>query len=148
MSARGLAPGLADAVGAEIRHRLAALELRASAHPRPVDLELVREGLRVLIGTWRRLLAAHAADEDGRCPECPRGWLRRRRWPCAVWTVAHEHLVTLEGPAPRVPAQTARGVRSGAPRLRSGTGSATPRPGVTLIARHARSGAHHRKECA
>lgn len=53
---------------------------------------LARTEIRRLTDGWRRLLAEHQPDEDGRCQHCS-GWLKRRRWPCQVWLAAHQHLI-------------------------------------------------------
>ncbi|MGH3912710.1 MAG: hypothetical protein ACRDTC_04775 [Pseudonocardiaceae bacterium] len=41
---------------------------------------------------WRQVLIGHQPDLNGRCPMCS-GWLRRRRWPCQLWMIAHGHLI-------------------------------------------------------
>jgi len=46
---------------------------------------------------WRALLDQHAPNERGRCPQCS-GWRRGRRFPCTVWTTAHQHLIAADGP--------------------------------------------------
>jgi hypothetical protein len=51
------------------------------------DSEIVR-----LTETVREMLAQHGPDGRGCCRQCS-GWLRRRRHPCSVWTVAHQHLI-------------------------------------------------------
>lgn len=56
------------------------------------DTELAR-----LAAAWRELLAAHAPDEHGRCPQCS-GWRRPRRHPCSAWTIAYQHLIAADGP--------------------------------------------------
>ena len=72
--------------------RLAALdEVAGKADPSTL-LPLARTELRRLADGWRRLLAAHRADEDGRCAAC-RTRIRARRWPCQVWRAAHEQLI-------------------------------------------------------
>lgn len=95
-----LTGGVSRALAEEVLGRLRQLDLvAAGARRSAVEVERIREQLRQLIGLWRRLLQAHAADETGRCPQC-RTWRRsRRRWPCAVWWLAHEKLVTYEFPA-------------------------------------------------
>lgn len=70
-----------DEIAAGVRRRNAA------------ELERIRTEMAGLIVSWRRLLQLHQAGEDGRCLRC-RGWIRRRRWPCAVWTTAHASLIT------------------------------------------------------
>jgi len=72
--------------------RLAALdEVAGKADPSTL-LPLARTELRRLADGWRRLLAVHRADEDGRCAAC-RTRIRARRWPCQVWRAAHEQLI-------------------------------------------------------
>ncbi|HEX3782953.1 MAG TPA: hypothetical protein VHX38_25075 [Pseudonocardiaceae bacterium] len=55
-------------------------------------LPLARSELYRLADGWRLLLTVHSAGADGRCRACP-GWVRRRRWPCPVWLMAHRHLL-------------------------------------------------------
>lgn len=50
-----------------------------------------------LTAAWRGLLDQHVPDEQGRCPQCF-GWRRGRRFPCTVWTTAHQHLIAADGP--------------------------------------------------
>lgn len=72
--------------------RLAAVEeltVRAGA---TLSAPLARRHLRTITDGWRELLVQHQPDSTGRCPVCS-GWLRRRRWPCAVWVTAHQHLI-------------------------------------------------------
>ena len=58
-------------------------------------LSLARRELPRLTQGWRALLAAHAPDSRGRCPECSSRW-RPRAAPCSVWEAAHEHLISAE----------------------------------------------------
>lgn len=58
-------------------------------------LSLARTELPRLTHGWRTLLATHAPDPRGRCPECSSRW-RPRVAPCSVWRAAHEHLVSAE----------------------------------------------------
>jgi hypothetical protein len=58
-------------------------------------LSLARSELPRLTQGWRALLAAHAPDPRGRCPECSSRW-RPRAAPCSVWEAAHEHLISAE----------------------------------------------------
>lgn len=51
------------------------------------DTEIVR-----LTDTVREILAQHDVDDHGRCRQCS-GWFRHRRYPCSVWTVAHQQLI-------------------------------------------------------
>lgn len=56
-------------------------------------LPLARSELSRLADGWRLLLTVHSSGDDGRCRACP-GWVRhRRRWPCPVWLMAHQHLL-------------------------------------------------------
>ncbi len=55
-------------------------------------LPLARNELYRLAEGFRRLLAEHRPDTEGRCQACP-GPFRGRRWPCSVWTTAYRYLV-------------------------------------------------------
>lgn len=115
----GLAAGLASDMVTETYARLEVLQRAAAGLLRPSreELERLRADMAVLVAGLRKLLAAHAADEHGRCPQC-RGWLRRRRWPCRVWRSAHENLVTCDA----VP----RAQRAPVPPPDLGSGASTP----------------------
>ena len=87
-------PDVDESLRQAVLHRLTALEQIAeddtglAAHP-----GLARNELSRLADGWRLLLTVHGAGEDGRCRACP-GWVRqRRRWPCPVWLMAHQHLL-------------------------------------------------------
>ena len=58
-------------------------------------LSLARSELPRLTQGWRALLATHAPDSRGRCPECSSRW-RPRGAPCGVWQAAHDHLISAE----------------------------------------------------
>jgi hypothetical protein len=113
-SARSSDPGSPDvdeSLRQAVLHRLTALEQIAeddtdlAAH-----LPLARSELSRLADGWRLLLTVHGAGEDGRCRACP-GWVRqRRRWPCPVWLMAHQHLLGDTVPA-RLPPTRRRPLR-------------------------------------
>lgn len=76
----------------DVLERLDLLERAASRGDARTLLPLARTELRRLAEGWRRMLAVHQPDEDGRCTTCL-AWLRRRRWPCQIWVKAHLHLI-------------------------------------------------------
>lgn len=49
-----------------------------------------------LAETVREMLARHGPDANGYCRQCS-GWFRRRRHPCSIWTIAHQHLIGQHG---------------------------------------------------
>ncbi|MDQ3276292.1 MAG: hypothetical protein M3Q39_15035 [Actinomycetota bacterium] len=65
------------------------------------DTEVAR-----MTAAWRVLLAQHKPNEHGRCPQCS-GWRRPRKFPCSVWTTAHEHLISVDRAAPSGPGRPA-----------------------------------------
>lgn len=65
---------------------------------------------------WRALLADHQPDSHGRCKQCSR-WRHPRAFPCAAWTIAHHHLVSVPGEVDRSDGRSA--VRSSWPPLAS-----------------------------
>jgi hypothetical protein len=77
-----------------VLHRLTALErIAENDGDLAAHVPLARSELSRLADGWRLLLTVHSAGEDGRCRACP-GWVRqRRRWPCPVWLMAHQHLL-------------------------------------------------------
>jgi hypothetical protein len=92
-----------------VLRRLAALDQAAEQTNAGGTLApLARAELQRLADGWRLLLEVHTADEDGRCRACP-GRLRKRRWPCKVWLLAHQHLIG-GGTTPE-PRQQRRGLR-------------------------------------
>ena len=96
-----------------VLHRLAALEqITDDDTDLAARLTLARSELCCLADGWRLLLTVHSAGEDGRCRACP-GWVRhRRRWPCPVWLMAHQHLLgdTLPVPVPLTRRHPLRGL--------------------------------------
>jgi hypothetical protein len=56
-------------------------------------LPLARTEIHRLADGWRLLLTMHQPNEDGRCAVCA-GRFRNRRWPCQVWLMAHQHLIS------------------------------------------------------
>jgi hypothetical protein len=62
-------------------------------------LSVARGELPRLTSGWRALLATHASDSRGSCPECSTRWLPRRA-PCSVWRTADENLGSAETRAP------------------------------------------------
>ena len=80
----------ADEAPAEECHAQSAVA--DSAESDPESLVLARAELHRLAAAWRTLLTMHERDDDGRCRACP-GLIRRRRWPCHIWLIAHRHLI-------------------------------------------------------
>ncbi len=78
--------------------RLDMLDELASSADNGSLLSVARSELPRLTHGWRDLLASHAPDPRGRCPECSGNW-RDRAASCSVWRAAHEHLVSAD-PAP------------------------------------------------
>ena len=62
-------------------------------------LSVARSELPRLTYGWRALLATHAPDPRGRCPECSSRW-RPRAALCSVLGAAHKHLISAE-PVPQ-----------------------------------------------
>ena len=90
-----------DGMRRAVLRRLAALDQAAEQTNGGGALApLARAELQRLADGWRLLLEVHTADEDGHCRACP-GRLRKRRWPCKVWLLAHQHLIGEGTPPPR-----------------------------------------------
>lgn len=95
-----------ESIRAAVLDRLAMLDDMAQ-HAEPESLlPLARTELHRLADGWRLLLTVHEPGDDGRCRACPPG-LRRRRWPCRVWTMAYQHLM-----GERVPSRRSRRSRN------------------------------------
>ncbi|WP_235921297.1 hypothetical protein [Lentzea tibetensis] len=75
-----------------VLQRLALLDKVAEHGEAEALVPLARAEIHRLADGWRLLLTVHQPDDDGRCKACP-GWLRRRKWPCQVWNMAHQHLI-------------------------------------------------------
>jgi hypothetical protein len=75
--------------------RLDMLDELATSADNPSLLSALRSELPRLTHGWRALLAAHAPDPRGRCPECSSYW-RSRDASCSVWRAAHVHIVPAE----------------------------------------------------
>ncbi|PPK69903.1 hypothetical protein V5P93_006458 [Actinokineospora auranticolor] len=84
-----------DPLRSAVLRRLASLDEAAGSADPSTLLPLARTEISRLADGWRLLLTVHQPDEDGRCQACPVGFggRRRRRWPCQVWRMAHEHLI-------------------------------------------------------
>ncbi|GLZ42392.1 hypothetical protein [Actinokineospora sp. NBRC 105648] len=80
---------------AAVLRRLDLLDEAAGTADATTLLPLARSEISRLADGWRLLLTVHQPDEDSRCQACPAGLrgLRRKRWPCQVWRMAHEHLI-------------------------------------------------------
>ncbi|WNV90518.1 hypothetical protein [Umezawaea sp. Da 62-37] len=81
-----------EALRKAVMQRLALLDKAAELGEAESLVPLARAEIHRLADGWRLLLTVHQPDEDSRCRACP-GWLRRRRWPCQIWTMAHQHLI-------------------------------------------------------
>jgi len=75
--------------------RLDMLDELASSADNGSLRSVARSELPRLTHGWRALLASHAPDSRGRCPECSSRW-RPRAALCSVWRAANEHLVHSE----------------------------------------------------
>lgn len=81
-----------ESMRAEVLRQLAMLDDLAQ-HGEPDSLvPTARTELHRLTDGLRLLLTVHEPGDDGRCRACP-ARLRRRRWPCHVWTMAYQHLI-------------------------------------------------------
>lgn len=89
-----------ESLRAAVLDRLAMLDDMARNGAEESLLPLARTELHRLADGWRSLLTVHEPGEDGRCRACP-ARLRRRRWPCRVWTMAYQHLLGERVPSKR-----------------------------------------------
>jgi transcriptional regulator with XRE-family HTH domain len=90
-----ISDGLGQMLRQAVWDRLDMLDELASSADNGSLLSVARSELPRLTYGWRALLATHAPDPRGRCPECS-SWWRPRASPCSVWRAAHEHLVSAE----------------------------------------------------
>ncbi|MEU4801805.1 hypothetical protein [Actinosynnema sp. NPDC023587] len=81
-----------DTLRAAVLRRLSQLEEVAERGAAEALVPLARAEINRLADTWRLLLTVHQPESDGRCRACP-GVLRHKKWPCQVWTMAHQHLI-------------------------------------------------------
>jgi hypothetical protein len=81
-----------EALRAAVMRRLALLDEAAETGEADALVPLARSEIHRLADGWRLLLTVHQPDPDGRCGACP-GVLRHKKWPCQVWTMAHQHLI-------------------------------------------------------
>ncbi|HEX4704580.1 MAG TPA: hypothetical protein VH352_20805 [Pseudonocardiaceae bacterium] len=81
-----------ESLRAAVLRRLAMLDKLAEQGAPESLLPLARTELHRLADGWRMLLTVHQPGQDGRCRACP-ARLRRRRWPCRLWTMAYQHLL-------------------------------------------------------
>ncbi|MFE2750770.1 hypothetical protein ACFXGA_02080 [Actinosynnema sp. NPDC059335] len=81
-----------EALRAAVLRRLASVDEAVERGEAESLVPLARSEIHRLADGWRLLLTVHQPDPDGRCGACP-GVLRHRKWPCQVWTMAHQHLI-------------------------------------------------------
>ncbi|MDU0292588.1 hypothetical protein [Saccharothrix longispora] len=81
-----------ETLRAAVLRRLALLDEVAERGEADALVPLARSEIHRLADGWRLLLTLHQPDPDGRCGACP-GVLRHKKWPCQVWTMAHQHLI-------------------------------------------------------
>ncbi|NUT46100.1 MAG: hypothetical protein HOV94_02100 [Saccharothrix sp.] len=81
-----------EALRAAVLRRLALLDEVVERGEADAVVPLARAEIHRLADGWRLLLTVHQPDPDGRCGACP-GMLRHKKWPCQVWTMAHQHLI-------------------------------------------------------
>ncbi|MFD1148891.1 hypothetical protein [Saccharothrix hoggarensis] len=81
-----------ESLRAAVLRRLALLDEVAERGEADALVPLARSEIHRLADGWRLLLTLHQPDPDGRCGACP-GILRHKKWPCQVWTMAHQHLI-------------------------------------------------------
>jgi hypothetical protein len=81
-----------ETMRAAVLRQLAMLDDMAEHAESDSLLPVARTELHRLADGWRLLLTVHQPGQDGRCQVCPVR-LRRRRWPCRVWTMAYQQLI-------------------------------------------------------
>src|SRR5687767_13400308 len=86
---------LAGTLRSGVCERLDYLELLVANGDAASLAALAETELARLASAWRALLTLHEPDARGRCPQCS-GWRRGRLFPCSVWVVAHEHLISAD----------------------------------------------------
>jgi hypothetical protein len=111
--------------------RLDMLDELASSADNGSLLSVARSELPRLTHGWRALLASHAPDTRGRCPECSSRW-RPRAALCSVWRAAHEHLVHAESASGAVSLKSVPAI-SGARRYAARQAVSQLRPPTSLF---------------
>lgn len=89
---------LAATLKTAVRERLDYLDHLAIDGDEPSRAALAETEITRLTSAWRVLLDLHSPNEHGRCPHCS-SWRRARQHPCTVWTTAHQHLISADGPS-------------------------------------------------
>lgn len=90
-----------DAVREAVFERLDYLDQLVTEADVPSRAALAETEIARMTDAWRALLAEHEPDSHGRCRQCSR-WRHPRSFPCATWTIAHHHLVSVPGEVDRV----------------------------------------------
>ena len=90
-----------DALREAVFDRLDYLDHLVSQADVPSRAALAETEIARMTEAWRALLAEHEPDSHGRCRQCSR-WRHPRSFPCATWTIAHHHLVSVPGEVDRV----------------------------------------------
>jgi hypothetical protein len=96
------------AVREAVCERLDYLDQLVSQADVPSRAALAETEIARMTEAWRVLLAEHQPDSHGRCRQCSR-WRRPRAFPCAAWTIAHHHLVSVPGEVDRADGRDAAG---------------------------------------
>lgn len=95
------------AVREAVFERLDLLDQLVSQADVPSRAALAETEIARMTEAWRALLAEHQPDSHGRCKLCSR-WRHPRAFPCAAWTIAHHHLVSVPGEVDRSDGRSSR----------------------------------------
>ncbi|MEU6154173.1 hypothetical protein ABZ816_29685 [Actinosynnema sp. NPDC047251] len=124
-----------ETLRAAVLRRLSQLEEVAERGAAEALVPLARAEINRLADGWRLLLTVHQPHSDGRCRACP-GVLRHKKWPCQVWTMAHQHLIG-EGLPHRERRRPLRGPFGRMRDAETSTEATTEIPAVVSKPRHA-----------